>query len=149
MKTATILAFMFLLAMGPTGCGGESSGASPNEMLDQFFSASATNGFEHVVKLYGDEFFAKTPKETWLNTLESAHAKLGPYKSHQIVDWRSDSRIGTGVDGTTVQIRCVVTYSNHLANEAFRLFRASGGEYRIIGHHIDSEAFSEKSVPAK
>lgn len=149
MKAATIFLFVLLLATGLTGCGGDSPDDSPKSVLAQYFSASSTNDFERVVTLYGEQFFAKTPKEEWLKALKSMHAKLGPYQSHQIVDWRSDSRIGTGVDGTTVQIRCVVTYSNFLANEAFRLFRATGSEYKIVGHHIDSDALREESLTAK
>jgi hypothetical protein len=123
------------------GCGITKSKNEADAVLTRHFETISTNGFTTALSDYGGGFFQNTTKEEWSKVLARFISKVGTYRSHTIVGWRSFSNYGGAGSGTRVSLQCQVVYSKRAVQETFTLFKGvTDSDYKIIGHQIDAAA---------
>ncbi|HEX5222021.1 MAG TPA: hypothetical protein VFZ59_20830 [Verrucomicrobiae bacterium] len=136
-----LLMLVIIAALPISGCNSGQTKKAAEAVITHHFRAVATNGFNTAILDYGTQFFQKTTKDEWSKALEGMSRKLGAYQSHTVNGWRVFTKVGSAGAGTTVSIRCQVTYPKHSATEIFTLFKGvSDSDYKIIRHDIDSTA---------
>ena len=124
------------------GCGFTQSKQDAEKVLARHFQAVATNGYDSAIGDYGAQFFQKTTKDEWSETLARLNGKLGGFQGYSVDGWRVFKNASTSGAGTTVSLHCLVTYSRYAATESFTLFKGtSDSDYRIVGHAINSDGF--------
>src|SRR4051812_26892266 len=122
------------------GCGLTQAKQDGEKLVASHFQMIATNGYEAVTSQYGNQFFQQMPRNEWSTTLVQVTRKLGQYEQHSVNGWRVFKGANTFGAGTTVALQCQVKYSKYSAVENFTLFKgATDSEYKIIGHHINSD----------
>jgi hypothetical protein len=103
----------------------------------KYFEAYSQKDWDKAMTLYSVEFFGKTPKEQWRQTLPALADKLGAYQGSQLVGWRyvADTR------GNFLVLTYNVQYVSGPATETFTFGGTANGEQMpIFGHHINSPA---------
>jgi hypothetical protein len=136
-----VSAVVLMAALLFCGCGSGQSKKAAEAVIARHFQALTTNGLDTAMADYGTEFFHTTTKDEWSKALTGINRKLGTYQSHTVSGWRVFTKVGSAGAGTTVSIRCQVTYSKHSAAESFTLFKGiSDSDYKIIRHDINSTA---------
>ena len=116
-------------------------GASANtrlaqETVDKYYQAYTQKNWESALSFYSPEFFAKTPKEQWLQTLPVVRDRLGSYQSSQQTGWRYQADANGGFIALSFQ----VAYEKGQATETFTLRSTADGRMVIVGHTINSPA---------
>ena len=121
------------------GCGFTQSKQDAEKVVARHFQAVATNGYDSAMGDYGAQFFQKTTKEEWSQTLARLSGKLGAFQGYSVDGWRVFKNASTSGAGTTVSLQCVVTYSKYAATESFTVLKGTGdSDYKIVGHAINS-----------
>jgi hypothetical protein len=124
------------------GCGLTQSKQDAEKVLARHFQAVATNGYDSAMGDYGAQFFQKTTKDEWSKTLARLSGKLGAFQGYSVGGWQVFKNAGTFGAGTTVSLKCQVTYAKYPATESFTLFKGtSDSDYKIVGHSINSDGF--------
>jgi len=120
------------------GCGTQKAKEDAERVVAQHFDAIAHHDYEHALWFYGEEFFSRTSRPDWLETLQKAETKLGPFQSYRVTNWNVNTKFGTG-GGTYVSLACEVWYGHDVAEEEMILFRAhSTDDFKIMKHGINS-----------
>ncbi len=122
------------------GCGFQQSKQDAEKVLARHFQAVATNGYDSAMGDYGAQFFQKTTKDEWSQTLARLSGRLGAFQGYSVGGWQVFKNAGTFGAGTTVSLKCQVTYAKYPATESFTLFKGtSDSDYKIVGHSINSD----------
>lgn len=129
-----------LLASILTGCGLKEAKQDAEKVVTRHFQALATNNVKAAMADYSSDFFNRTPQAEWAKALENLNTKLGAYQGYSVQGCSVFKKAGTLTIGTTVSLRCQVTYANHPATETFTLFKSSlDDDFKIIAHRINSD----------
>jgi hypothetical protein len=82
------------------------------------------------------------PREKWQANLDALPEKLGGYKKHELSNWNVHFQAGAPAPGVYTTLVYTVHYSKFDATETFVLYtRDKQAEPKIVGHHIQSDAF--------
>lgn len=122
------------------GCGFGQSRQAAEKVVTAHYQAISTNGYNSLLSNYGSQFFAKTKREEWAQTLKLLGTKLGSFQSHRITEWNVQKGTSAGGFETYVKIAVQSTYSKYPAQEHFTLFKGpKDKDFKIIGHDIRSD----------
>jgi hypothetical protein len=111
--------------------------------VENYFRTYETRDVEGILALYSDQYYEQLPRKKRIRLLELQYELLGSIKSWNIVDWRTDKKLGLGGYQMSATIQYELNYEKSSSVENFTIIRTAGGEIRILGHHIHSDAFAE------
>jgi hypothetical protein len=113
------------------------------DVTKQYFQAIKSKDFDRALSFYAPKFFAKTPREQWLQTLQGINTNLGDLQSYQLLDWLVRVNLTLPEPETIYVLRYRVTYSKSTTEEIISLSKPLiSGETRIFGHQIEQKPTS-------
>ena len=118
-----------------SGCDAFQNRDDAQKVADALFQELANGVSERYLDFYADEFYEATSIEEWRKLRENLGSVLGSYQSHELLNWKVMSNIGS--ESTTVLIYHV-TYAEQEAQETLTFFRSETP--RLVGHHINFDA---------
>ena len=133
-----ILVTLILIA----GCNPVAEKSSVESFMNEYFGAIKNKDLDRALGFYSPQFFEKTSRESWKQSLQAVNSKLGDLQKFETTEWQIKVTTGLGSSGTSYIFKYRVTYSKYPASEEVILFRAAGStEIKILQHHITSEGF--------
>lgn len=133
-----LAAFMVLFV----GCNPIADKSSAESVMNEYFAAIKDKDFDKALGFYSQQFFDKTSRESWNQSLRAVNSKLGDLQSYEQTGWRIQATTGLGPAGTWFIFQYRVTYSKYPSDEEVILFKPAGSnEIKILQHQIMSEAF--------
>ena len=100
---------------------------------ERYFAAATGSEISAVLPLYSPRFFAVTPRETWLGTLQQLRDRCGTPSTHQLKNWTVTHHVGVNA-GTTVKLIYDVKYERCRITETLVVFSPPEGGFSIVGH---------------
>jgi hypothetical protein len=138
-KLWTKATFVLLVAL-MTGCGGGRDVSDANIVMRSYYEAIQAKHFEKALTFYAPEFYERTSREEWLQTLSDLNSKLGDLQTYQMSGYRIEAGVGAGLTGAFLVMQYRVTYSKYPADETVTLIRSGpSNEMRILSHQIASQ----------
>ena len=128
---ATSLVLGLLGACGNLGA----QKAAATAYAERYFATLADGKVEDVLPLYGDAFYAITPRADWARTLHEIRTRCGTPTSHTLASWQVTTRVGARA-GTTAQLQYTVEYSGCRMNERITVDTPDGHPPAIVGHQL-------------
>jgi hypothetical protein len=126
------------------GCGANNSKQEAESAINKYFAAISQQDLDKAVELYSNEFFTVIPKDKWRNLLSTFTSKLGKHISHNQIDWKYTSKVGTDGSSQITVLIYKVRYENGEATETFSfLGNGESGQWKITGHQINSPLLLE------
>jgi len=133
------LAATLITLVGITALGCVQDKAAAENITSSFFEAIRKKDFDTALTFYSSKFFELNPNVDWLQVLKGVNKKLGDLENYELTTYNLKKTFGTAENGTYCELQYKVTYSKYSATETFTLFKsATGGEYSIVGHKINS-----------
>lgn len=111
--------------------------------MNGLFECIRDNDYQSALDYYSDEFFEVTPRGQWVAILEAISGSLGNLEDWELQGWQVTKREGV-MSGTYVEMTYRTKYSACCAAEEVTL-KKSGSEFRVTGHHIDSEGCPDEA----
>ncbi|HET8931812.1 MAG TPA: hypothetical protein VFN67_00160 [Polyangiales bacterium] len=125
------------------GCTKNEDRTGAERLLDHHFDALKRRTFDSALSDYHKAFFSDVSRSEWQSALTSVVDKLGTFRSYDINTFGMAFKKVAG-PGKYLRLVCTVTYSKHVAQETFYVFRKEGStRFKIVGHQIDSDALSK------
>lgn len=120
------------------GCGiGEDKTAAETIVINVLEDIKLRD-IDEALTFYSPQFFQQTSKEEWKSLLQRLSEKLGKLESYKLLTWHVTKQVHTSGSGTYLTLQYEVQYSKYPATETLTVFKPIGGEYRILGHYINS-----------
>src|SRR6266849_1071283 len=101
------------------GCGLTQSKQDAEKVLARHFQAVATNGYDSAIGDYSAQFFQKTTKDEWSETLARLNGKLGGFQGYSVDGWRVFKIASTSGAGTTLSLHCLFIFNGSATTESF------------------------------
>jgi hypothetical protein len=131
------------LACCVVGCTKNEDRIGAERLLDHHFDALKRRTFDSALGDYHKAFFSDVSRPEWQSALASVVDKLGTFRSYDINTFGMAFKKVAG-PGKYLRLVCTVTYSKHIAEETFYVFRKEGSSrFKIVGHQIDSDALGK------
>ena len=127
-----------LLAVTVSSCGFSQEKETAAAFVDAYFKAATATNVSAVLPFYSQQFFAVTPRATWIRTLQDMRGRCGSPTSHSLKGWRIDNGIGTE-SGSTADLVYDVRYVRCELTETISVFRTADGAQKILGHILKVE----------
>ena len=139
LRLVTVLGTAGVLCALTASCGLSKARDDAEKVLARHFQMISTNGYGAAMTDYGGQFFARTGRDQWEETLRGITSKLGPFRGYMITQWGVSRRAGGVGAGLYVRLVCQDPYGESVAAEDFTLLKGPGeSEFKIIAHHINS-----------
>lgn len=90
--------------------------------------------------MFGEEFFAVVSKEKLSPLFTKTREVLGKFKGNKLVDWEAKETSGS-INKTEYKLVYEVEYEKDKAIETLLLLKKDDGPVKIIGYHVNSDAF--------
>lgn len=121
----------------------ESEKIAAEKIADELYMHLKNRNFEEADKLFSDEFFAISNKDTLHMIFEKTEKILGVFKSKKIKEWKSTHLFGG--DGEELS-KCIlvydVMYENYPAIATVVVVRKDEKDKgKILGYHVNSNGF--------
>jgi hypothetical protein len=132
----SLLILIFLMA----SCGNIAQDSKAAEAVAKdYFESIRAKDFDKAITFYAPQFFEKTTREEWLQSLKNINERLGGLDKYDLVSWKIQANAGTPNSGTFYILEYKIIYTKYQSAETLTLFRpTSGGEIKILGHSIQS-----------
>jgi hypothetical protein len=124
-----------------SACGFAQDKADAAAYAERYFAAATQDELSAVLPLYSPRFFAATPRETWLETLQQMRDRCGTPSVHKLDNWLVTHNFGKDA-GTTVKLLYDVKYERCRLTETLVIFKPPDAGFGIIGHsfHMNQTA---------
>jgi hypothetical protein len=137
-----------LAIVATSSCGSYEARDEAEGFVERYFTATGGDDVVAALAFYSPKFFAGTPRDQWLSTLQGVRDRCGTPTSHSLKGWTATNLIGTE-SGSTVTLTYDVRYASCRLSETLVVFRPEGGEDKILRHLIKLEGpMPDKTNPA-
>jgi hypothetical protein len=130
---AAALAFIATSACGTYAARDEAEG-----LAERYFAARGGDDLAAVLPFYSAKFFAGTPRDAWLSSLQAVRDRCGTPASHSLKGWTATNLVGAE-SGSTVSLTYDVRYASCRMSETLVVFKPEGGEEKILRHLMKLE----------
>ena len=118
----------------------ESDKAEGEKVANSLYSLLSEDKYAEAEKMFGEEFFAVASKEKLSSIFTKTREVLGKFKGNKLVDWKAQETSGS-VSKTEYKLVYEVEYEKDKATETLLLLKKDDGPVKIIGYHVNSDAF--------
>jgi len=133
MRLSARLLLLVICAASFAGCSLPEKRMRVERFLAGHYDAVRQRDTEGILSMYGEQFFAATPREVWREKLSAVERELGPMQSFELRGWNLEA-LPNG-DAYTFVYR--VRYARQEAEEKLTVHQPpGGGALRIVGHLI-------------
>jgi hypothetical protein len=136
-----------LAIIATSSCGTYVARDEAESFVERYFTARSGDDLTAVLPFYSARFFAGTPREQWLSSLQVVHDRCGTPTSHSLKSWTATNLVGTE-SGSTVTLTYDVKYASCRVSETLVVFRPDGGEDKILRHLMKLEGSMPDKNPA-
>jgi hypothetical protein len=145
----TLLLLCLGLAIAETSaCGLYASRNDAEAFAERYFAALNDADVTGALAFYSPRFFAGTPRDQWLATLQGVRERCGMPTSHSLENWVVTNHFGTD-SGSSATLVYDVKYASCRLSETLVVFKPEGGEDKIVRHILKLEgAAPDKRQPA-
>jgi len=119
-------------------CGTYAARDEAESFVERYFTARSGDDLAAALPFYSAKFFAGTPREQWLSSLQALRDRCGTPASHALKGWTATNRVGTE-SGSTVSLTYDVKYASCRMSETLVVFKPEGGEDKILRHLMKLE----------
>jgi hypothetical protein len=119
-------------------CGTYAARDEAQQFAERYFAARSGDDLAAALPFYSEKFFAGTPREQWLSSLQAVRDRCGTPASHALKGWTATNRVGTE-SGSTVSLTYDVKYASCRMSETLVVFKPEGGEEKILRHLMKLE----------
>ncbi len=142
-RSMPIVAFITLCFL--CGCGLVTGKGDAQKVAESFLKDRIANGELGDDGYYSDVFCKNTEKNKWENVKRLVNKALGNLKGYSLAEWKAQSKVHTSeLSGTFVVLLYNTEYEKGKGQETLTMHKGvTGGEFRIIGHRIDSPKIQE------
>jgi hypothetical protein len=148
MKTLSSLFFLFTIVLA--GCvysmtynNREQDKADAEKVTTKLFEYLKSKNYDATYSLYSDSLWLNTPKQSIKKIYTYSDDKLGNLQSTSIEKWQTKVITGTKPSGE-YEFIYKNKYERDTAQVNVVLVKEHDGKIRIIGYHINSQAFLAK-----
>ncbi len=127
-----------LASIVTSSCGTYEARDEAQQFAERYFTARNGDDLAAVLPFYSAKFFAGTPREEWLSSLQVIHDRCGTPASHALKGWTATNLVGTE-SGSTVTLTYDVKYASCRMSETLVVFKPEGGEDKILRHIMKFE----------
>jgi hypothetical protein len=145
----TLLLFCLGLAIAAaSACGFYASRNEAEAFAERYFAALNDADVTGALAFYSPRFFAGTPRDQWLATLQGVRERCGMPTSHSLENWVVTNHFGAD-SGSSATLVYDVKYASCRLSETLVVFKPEGGEDKIVRHILKLEgAAPDKREPA-
>jgi hypothetical protein len=136
-----------LAIIATSSCGTYAARDEAESFAERYFAARSGDDLAAVLPFYSARFFAGTPREQWLSSLQVVHDRCGTPTSHSLTGWTATNLVGTE-SGSTVTLTYDVRYASCRVSETLVVFKPDGGEDKILRHLMKLEGSTPDKNPA-
>jgi hypothetical protein len=136
-----------LTIIASSSCGTYEARDEAQQFVERYFTARSADDLAAVLPFYSAKFFAGTPREQWLSSLQVVHDRCGAPTSHSLTGWTATNLVGAE-SGSTVTLTYDVRYASCRMSETLVVFKPGGGEDRILRHLMKLEGPTPDKIPA-
>lgn len=122
------------------GCGIKEDKAAAEAVAAGYFESVKAADTEKTLTFYSPRFFQETSREDWESVMKNLQGKLGDLESYELTTWNFRKQATVSGSGTYWVLQYDVKYSKYPATETLTIFKPIGGQYKIVGHNINSMA---------
>ncbi|GAC1451538.1 MAG: hypothetical protein PVS2B3_00760 [Steroidobacteraceae bacterium] len=122
-----------LALIASPSCGTFEARDAAEKLIERYFAARSGDDLTAVLSFYSPRFFAGTPREQWLASLQAVQDRCGKPASHALKGWTAANRGGAD-SGATVTMTYDVSYASCQLSETLVVFEPEGGEIQILRH---------------
>jgi len=111
------------------------------DLANDLYSALSENNYPAAEKLFGEKFFAVTPKDSLRMMFTRTRETLGEFESNTLVNSETRDIMGTN-SHTDYVVVYNIEYSKHKAVETITMLKEDGEEKpKIVGYNVQSDGF--------
>lgn len=136
-----------LAILGASSCGTYEARNEAQQFVERYFTVRSGDDLAAVLPFYSPKFFAGTPREQWLSSLQLVHDRCGTPTSHSLKGWTATNLLSTE-SGSTVTLTYDVRYASCRMSETLVVFKPDGGEDKILRHLMKLEGPTPDKNPA-
>jgi hypothetical protein len=134
--------------LAASACDFSESRQDAEAFAERYFAARSADDASGALAFYSPKFFAGTPRDQWLATLQGVRERCGTLRSHALKNWMVTNQVGTQ-SGSTTTLIYDVNYTSCRLTETMVVSRPDGGEDKIIRHVLKVEGqMPQNSNPA-
>lgn len=122
-----------LAILATSSCGTYAARDEAEGFAERYFAARSSDNAAGALAFYSPKFFAGTPRDQWLATLQGVRERCGTPRSHSLKSWTATNVVGTQ-SGSTVTLTYDVKYASCQLAETLVVFKPAGGEDQILRH---------------
>lgn len=109
------------------------------QFIDMYYEAIIDDRLNDVLNVLSPEFLSKTPKEEYINALDTINKKLGKLQTYELLEADSSKNYGIA-KGYYYILKYEVEYSKYSAIETIVLYRKDkNDELKILEYKVDSK----------
>jgi hypothetical protein len=127
-----------LAIIATSSCGTYEARDEAQQFVERYFTVRSGDDLAAALPFYSAKFFAGTPRERWLSSLQLVHDRCGTPTSHSLTGWTATNLVGTE-SGSTVTLTYDVRYASCRLSEILVVFKPDGGEDQILRHLMKLE----------
>jgi hypothetical protein len=136
-----------LAIIATASCGTYEARDEAEGFAERYFTVRSGDDLAAVLPFYSAKFFAGTPRDQWLSSLQVVHDRCGTPRSHALKSWTATNLVGTE-GGSTVTLTYDVRYASCRVSETLVVFKPDGGEDKILRHLMKLEGSMPDKNPA-
>jgi hypothetical protein len=127
-----------LAIIATASCGTYAARDEAESFVERYFTARSGDDLAAALPFYSARFFAGTPRDQWLSSLQAVRDRCGTPTSHALKSWTATNLVGTE-SGSTVSLTYDVKYASCRVSETLVVFKPEGGEDKILRHLMKLE----------